>query len=589
MTFDLTCRNESIGHKLQKDVRHYVVPHLEDELDTAVNAVMGPDDTLVIPHLEIDLGVLTPATFSSSGILARLCGLLKEAIQRKKKWPAKESALVLPNKERDYQLIDYFLQHGDLPWWTDKTGKIEMDELLSKVVENDPVAWQQLLNKHLHNPIVWQRIALQLRSFALLSHGQWESTSYERFLQIMAQPDSSTAKRYRHLLVKQMVQQPGWIKQLKNSIVLFEKEKTKRGREIARKINKKTARLTLRKMSAYEIAFLHRKQFPLPNDTVIIQREAAISVIVKQLRNISKRGIEILRHMTDADLAYLEELFTTLKKEEQKRIILQESLLGNDDFLQLNLLQLSLSQLIVQRLPDRIIQKYKKIFENKTSQARERKKIIESMFKKLSDNDIEALHALSVMPGEQLQKLNQQDVVSDFIADNEGEQRIIVENAGLCLVAGYLPALFRMTGLTRNEMFPRKSNAEKAIQLLQYIASGSHSDPEYLLQLNKILCGIEPGESVRRYKSINKKYTQEADDLLRSLITNWKALRNTTIDGLRHSFLLRKGILREGVNGWVLQVESKGHDVLLSSIPWSYSLIKLPWMKKPIHVEWVLG
>jgi hypothetical protein len=37
----------------------------------------------------------------------------------------------------------------------------------------------------------------------------------------------------------------------------------------------------------------------------------------------------------------------------------------------------------------------------------------------------------------------------------------------------------------------------------------------------------------------------------------------------------------------MLEVEKKGVDILVKSIPWNISLIKLPWMKKPMHVEWV--
>jgi hypothetical protein len=39
-------------------------------------------------------------------------------------------------------------------------------------------------------------------------------------------------------------------------------------------------------------------------------------------------------------------------------------------------------------------------------------------------------------------------------------------------------------------------------------------------------------------------------------------------------------------DAWHLKVEQKGIDVLLDHLPWSFSLIKHGWMKRPVHVEW---
>ena len=35
-----------------------------------------------------------------------------------------------------------------------------------------------------------------------------------------------------------------------------------------------------------------------------------------------------------------------------------------------------------------------------------------------------------------------------------------------------------------------------------------------------------------------------------------------------------------------LYVERKGVDVLLESLPWTISIIKLPWMQDSLQVEW---
>jgi hypothetical protein len=52
--------------------------------------------------------------------------------------------------------------------------------------------------------------------------------------------------------------------------------------------------------------------------------------------------------------------------------------------------------------------------------------------------------------------------------------------------------------------------------------------------------------------------------------------------------LLRPGkLIRKEDGDWLLQVESRTFDVLLEHLPWGISMIKLPWMKKMLWVEWI--
>lgn len=74
--------------------------------------------------------------------------------------------------------------------------------------------------------------------------------------------------------------------------------------------------------------------------------------------------------------------------------------------------------------------------------------------------------------------------------------------------------------------------------------------------------------------------------MLKGAMGNWDKMRNTSSQGFRDSFLIRKGILQETGDFWQLGVEERGYDILLDSLPWSYSPIKFPWMEKPIYVNW---
>lgn len=84
--------------------------------------------------------------------------------------------------------------------------------------------------------------------------------------------------------------------------------------------------------------------------------------------------------------------------------------------------------------------------------------------------------------------------------------------------------------------------------------------------------------------------TPEEKETLRSLLTsvlqNWSKMRNTSIEGLQHSFLQREGMLEDKKDHYSLTVTAKAYDMLLDSLPWSFSLIKQAWMEKRFIVTW---
>ena len=164
---------------------------------------------------------------------------------------------------------------------------------------------------------------------------------------------------------------------------------------------------------------------------------------------------------------------------------------------------------------------------------------------------------------------------------------IYVANAGLVLAGAYLERLFGMLGLAEREAFVSPEAAERAVHLLQYLATGRTGTPEPLLVLNKVLCGMPLGTPVRREFEITPQESQAIDGLLTAMIAHWKILGHTSIAGLRESFLQREGRLSfNEEDGWQLQVEPRSFDMLLDQLPWGYSLQKLPWMKEALHVEW---
>ncbi|HED39254.1 MAG TPA: hypothetical protein ENJ13_02340 [Chromatiales bacterium] len=170
------------------------------------------------------------------------------------------------------------------------------------------------------------------------------------------------------------------------------------------------------------------------------------------------------------------------------------------------------------------------------------------------------------------------------VSDDSGP--IYVRNAGQVLLAPYIPLLFERLGLIKAGGFIDHAAALRAVHALQYMVDGEGAAAEYMMVLNKLICGIETADLVTRAAATTDQEKALIDGLLTAAIENWKRVGNTSVAGLRDAFLKREGRLLRKEGGWQLLVESRSYDMLLDQLPWSYSTIKYGWMKEPIHVDW---
>lgn len=167
----------------------------------------------------------------------------------------------------------------------------------------------------------------------------------------------------------------------------------------------------------------------------------------------------------------------------------------------------------------------------------------------------------------------------------EGE-RIALDNAGMVLMAPYLPRLFGMLGLVMDGAFVDLDAAERAVHLLQFAVSGASSAPEYALPLNKLLCGLPLEAPVPAGIALTPVERETIEGLLEAMIASWSALGRTSVEGLRQSFLMRDGELALGPQGWELSVVRGPFDMLMDRLPWSFSIVRFAWMPAPLHVTW---
>lgn len=163
---------------------------------------------------------------------------------------------------------------------------------------------------------------------------------------------------------------------------------------------------------------------------------------------------------------------------------------------------------------------------------------------------------------------------------------IHLDNAGLVLLGPFLPRLFAMLKLTVDGAFVSPAAAGRAVHLLQFVASGASGAPAHALPLNKLLCGLAPETPVAADVVLTQAERQGADEMLKAFIAQWRGVENSSSDGLRGAFLMRRGRLEPDGERWQLRVSPGQMDMLLDRLPWSFSTTRLPWMAAPLLVRW---
>jgi len=161
-----------------------------------------------------------------------------------------------------------------------------------------------------------------------------------------------------------------------------------------------------------------------------------------------------------------------------------------------------------------------------------------------------------------------------------------VTNAGLILLWPFLPQFFRALELTAEKQFIDTGSQCRAIHILQYLVSGKKINFEYVMVLNKILCGYKLSNPFPSSVQLSNNDILQADAFLQMVIHKWKGLKSTSPAGFRKSFLQRNAKFKKQPDHWLLQVETTAFDLLLDKLPWGISVVKLPWMKKPIYTNW---
>ncbi|MCL1887148.1 MAG: contractile injection system tape measure protein [Betaproteobacteria bacterium] len=160
---------------------------------------------------------------------------------------------------------------------------------------------------------------------------------------------------------------------------------------------------------------------------------------------------------------------------------------------------------------------------------------------------------------------------------------IEIENAGLVLLAPFLPHCFRNLGFLDGMRFANEETHAKAMRLLQFMADQEH-DAKGDWSLNALLCGWPIGQPVPPFPALSAVEKAQANQVVEAMRAHWVALGDYSSDDLRRLFLRRRGLLDVGMPS-ILRVQPQPLDKLLRELPWIFAVTRTPW-SEAIDVQW---
>ena len=174
---------------------------------------------------------------------------------------------------------------------------------------------------------------------------------------------------------------------------------------------------------------------------------------------------------------------------------------------------------------------------------------------------------------------------SNSAIKTKDEDALFVGNAGMVIFHPFLPVLFdEIDGMLHEE--GKTICKDACLEVMEFLVHGENDHGEEFYIMNKILCGRDPADVFTPKLNLPEKMKKEADDLIKEVIGHWGVLNHPSLEGFRETFLQRNGKLTQVQKGWRLEVEKKGVDVLMGSLPWGLNIITYPWTEKILFVEW---
>lgn len=600
LIIEFTCNSEATAKTVSRDISNYWTHWYNEIISRIISS--GTKSTVLwkIDRLEVELGDIVSDEISSMSIYSKFEASLSEAIHKaigesSGDFESTDKALVA--------IIRSILLTGDIPWWMDKKTSADPDAILKLAMEREKQDLMQFFSKHGHSPEVAHRIQTifspsvidqlfrmlpELRNIETLpwiSPGtlQWSNIPIVKLQEIIA----SFKKSYRHsgfksLVVSELIKNPSLMKGILLLHIFTENQVIEIQSELKSANSYAKTKSYLAQLSLKHLEFLSNPEFwksPYENKDLPVYRYKKISN-QKSLNFYKKNSVELLiNHPAFLSNNVLELVLMSRSFSDSSRHEISDNQLQLLALLQrISITHDNLTRQL-KKLGRRQIAHVVKVVSQQEYPSDASKKTVGQILKKLPQKDLQLLSQLVLLTKTDIQSLSKS-------SQTDSLKKTFIENAGLCILAPFLPALFNNLEFLNDGIFKSTRIAHRAVFLLEYMVNGRQKNNEFRLQLNKLLCGLDITGPLTGYMKLTQKEKLEARNLLSSVIEHWNVLKSTSIKGMQKAFIQRKGILTERAGNWTLQVEKAAVDILLDRVPWNIGHIKFSWMEKMIQVEW---
>jgi hypothetical protein len=542
-------RNAAAVHD---QVRNIYLDKIIPKLDSLFSDLTTDEVVLRINHLQLDLGVVEmdklEEQFSSKIMLA-----LRESLEKKLQFDI-DSDIELVQKQQSFvDIFLYFLEWGQLPWWSHVKDLRILEKEISQQSSNHEVLRKRLSLLIADQPLSGERLAFQFSNiflelisrlyFPLVKASELLDELVSFFSSIQSTDPRHIRDLFWETVCTNLDQSPGNI--LTTIIDKIINSSTK-------KYNLSRSEILLPLSQCDAVAFPVLHSFFITNPGYNKEKE------VENKSKTEHKQDKVNRSPADDSESEKYEENTAHSEVELPGVVARnekpaESTMNDE----INSGKAGID-------PDKI--------EMKDTEGQ----VIEN-----SDKARAGLNQKDVL----INKSRQKDRLK-----KQAEGAIIYPGfAGLVILHPFLSPFFKGLELTDGKRFLHEEAFHKAIALLAYMATGETEVQEQRLVIPKLICGMDTSMPVRKNILITAGELNETDKLLAAVIGHWTALKNTSIGGLRDTFLKREGKLSHNDSGWQLEVEHKTVDILLGKLPWGFSMIRFSWMKELLFVNWGNG
>ena len=544
--------------RVQSEIQRIYYQRIVPLIERAFASASSPDRILRIDTLEIDLGEVPLDALDqavSKKFEAAFARELTGSISRAQRASGTGQDVTLTSQ---LELFSYYIKTGAIPWWADLARRSLLEENLEFLIQQAPGALTQVMQEMANEERALRRIALSYPDHLL-----------EGLFRVLAPSLEATLPGFAPELVA-LLRNTSASASLRRNVLWEEIFRLTHTMDIS----------TLEPTSFFRAIFMR-----LAHRSGVAYRS-----LISETDEVLKTGFSEVHPRTAVIVQslYREICSPTVKSNSQTDLIRAElvELLERFDPDSLSTADLRTRlRRILDRLPPHSLARAlakAKLWESRASAGGT-----------LTSELIDELVGQSPPPEPGRNQLKAVQETAESMRDRtpidltfSDSDELYVNNSGLVILWPFLTRFFEHLGLVNEKKFNDEAAVQRSVGLLQCLVSEDAAPQEYLLALNKVLCGMALDEIFDFGPPVTQAEIQECRHLLTTVIEHAPILRNMSIPGFRNTFLLRKGQLsaRDGI--WRLRVERETYDVVLDRFPWSVSWLKLPWMQFPMHVEW---